>query len=127
MRAQMIAMPPAVAPAEINLQATHSLQSLGVKIFADGADRAGMVNLYESPLIAGFTTNPTLMRKAGITDYEGFARDILASIPDRSISFEVFADDFCEMERQARKIASWGSNVFVKLPVTNTRGESSLN
>jgi len=124
MHAQMIAMPPAVAPAEINLQATHSLQSLGVKIFADGADRAGMVNLYESPLIAGMTTNPTLMRKAGISDYEGFAREILRVVTDKPISFEVFSDEPAEMRRQAMRIASWASNVYVKVPVTNTRGES---
>ena len=81
---------------------------LRIKIFADGADKAGMLEMYRNPLIAGFTTNPTLMRKAGITDFESFARDILSEIPDRPISFEVFSDDFAEMERQARLIASWG-------------------
>lgn len=102
-----------------------TLQELKVKIFADGADLAGMMEMSANPLIRGFTTNPTLMRKAGIRDYRGFARDVLAHISDRPISFEVFADDFCEMERQAIEIAGWGKNVFVKIPVTNTRGESS--
>jgi transaldolase len=95
-----------------------------IKIFADGADKVGMLEMYRNPLIAGFTTNPTLMRKAGINNYETFARDILRAIPDRPISFEVFSDEFSDMERQARIIADWGSNVFVKIPVTNTRGES---
>ncbi|MBM3756223.1 MAG: transaldolase [Acidobacteria bacterium] len=98
---------------------------MSVKIFADGAEKASMLKLYADPRIQGFTTNPTLMRKAGISDYEGFARDILAAIPDRPISFEVFADEFDEMERQAERIAAWGSNVYVKIPVTNTRGESA--
>lgn len=96
-----------------------------VKIFADGAEKAPMLRLYANPQIQGFTTNPTLMRKAGITDYEAFARDILTAIPDRPISFEVFADEFAEMERQAERIATWGENVYVKIPVTNTRGESA--
>lgn len=96
-----------------------------VKIFADGAEKDSMLKLYADPRIQGFTTNPTLMRKAGISDYEGFARDILAAIPDRPISFEVFADEFDEMERQARHIATWGENVYVKIPVTNTRGETA--
>ena len=99
---------------------------LKVKIFADGADQAGMLDLYRNPIIKGFTTNPTLMRNAGITDYEAFARDILRAIPDRPISLEVFSDDFAEMESQARRIASWGHNVYVKIPVTNTQGESSV-
>ena len=99
---------------------------LKVKIFADGADRAGMLDLYRNPLIKGFTTNPTLMRVAGITDYEAFAREILQAIPDRPISLEVFSDDFAEMEAQGRRIASWGENVYVKIPVTNTQGESSI-
>src|SRR5580693_2593364 len=103
-----------------------SLADLKVKIFADGADRAGMLELYRNPLITGFTTNPTLMRNAGITDYEAFARDILEAIPDRPISLEVFSDDFAEMEAQARRIASWGGNVYVKIPVTNTQGESAI-
>src|SRR5882672_7615569 len=85
-----------------------------------------MLDMYRNPCIEGFTTNPTLMRKAGITDYEAFGRDILQSIPDRPISLEVFADEFDEMERQARKIATWGENVYVKIPVTNTRRESAL-
>jgi transaldolase len=103
-----------------------SLADLKVKIFADGADRAGMLDLYRNPIITGFTTNPTLMRNAGITDYEAFARDILEAIPDRPISLEVFSDDFAEMEVQARRIASWGENVYVKIPVTNTHRESSI-
>src|SRR5215813_13865554 len=103
-----------------------SLADLKVKIFADGADRGGMLDLYRNPLVKGFTTNPTLMRQAGITDYEAFARDILAAIPDRPISLEVFSDDFAEMEAQARRIASWGGNVYVKIPVTDTQGESSI-
>lgn len=102
-------------------------ESLRVKIFADGADKAGILEMYQNPLIKGFTTNPTLMRKAGITDFEFFARDILKSIGDRSISFEVFSDDFDTMYQQALKIASWGDNVHVKIPVTNTQGESSLS
>jgi transaldolase len=102
-----------------------TLSTLNVKIFADGADKAGMLEMYRNPLIKGFTTNPTLMRKAGVTDYKAFARDILSAIPDRPISFEVFSDDFAEMKSQARKIAAWGENVYVKIPVTNTRGESS--
>jgi transaldolase len=96
-----------------------------VKVFADGADLPGMLAMYANPVIRGFTTNPTLMRKAGITDYRGFAREVLAAIPDRPISFEVFSDEFTEMARQALEIASWGDNVYVKIPVTNTRGERS--
>jgi transaldolase len=99
------------------------MKDLRVKIFADGADVKGMVEMYAKPLIKGFTTNPTLMRKAGISDYKGFAREVVAAIPDRPISFEVFSDDFAEMERQAKEIASWGANVNVKIPVTNTHGE----
>jgi transaldolase len=102
-----------------------SVDQLTVKIFADGADLAGMLDLYRKPYIKGFTTNPTLMRKAGIADYGGFAKEVLQAIPDRPISFEVFSDDFAEMERQAREIASWGDTVYVKIPVTNTRGESA--
>jgi transaldolase len=104
-----------------------TLSELKTKIFADGADRAGMLDLYRNPLIKGFTTNPTLMRKAGIADYEAFARDIIAAIPDRPISLEVFSDDFAEMEAQARRIASWGENVYVKIPVTNTEGEPATS
>ncbi|MHB8147082.1 MAG: transaldolase family protein, partial [Vulcanimicrobiaceae bacterium] len=96
---------------------------LKIKLFADGADKASIVSLSQNPAIAGFTTNPTLMRKSGIQDYEGFARSVLEVITDRTISFEVFSDDFSEMKRQAIKIAAWGKNVYVKIPVTNTRGE----
>ena len=92
-----------------------------IKIFADGADKVGMLSMYKNPHIDGFTTNPTLMRKAGITDYIGFAKEILQTIDDKPVSFEVFADEFEEMERQAREIAKWGSNVYVKIPVTNTK------
>ena len=102
-----------------------SVAGLRVKLFADGADKAGMLEMYRNPMIKGFTTNPTLMRKAGISDYRAFAREILCAISDRPISFEVFSDEFDEMERQAREIAPWGENVYVKIPVTNTRGESS--
>jgi len=102
-----------------------SIEDLKVKMFADGADLAGMLEMLEKPYIKGFTTNPTLMRKANVSDYRGFARTILASIVDRPISFEVFADDFGEMDRQAREIAAWGSNVYVKIPITNTRREPS--
>src|SRR5262249_2211775 len=98
---------------------------LKVKLFADGADLSGMQQLYRNPLIKGFTTNPTLMRKAGVTDYEAFAKKVLQAIPDRPISFEVFSDDFQEMKQQAKKIAGWGANVYVKIPVTNTLGQSS--
>jgi transaldolase len=94
-----------------------------VKLFADGADLDGILALYSNPAIRGFTTNPTLMRQAGIDDYESFARRLLEAVPDRPISFEVFADDPVEMERQAAKIASWGEHVYVKIPVTNTEGE----
>jgi transaldolase len=103
------------------------IEDLRVKLFADGADRAGMLEMYAKPYIKGFTTNPTLMRRAGVTDYGAFARDILQAIQDRPISFEVFADEFDEMERQAHEIASWGKLVYVKIPVTNTRREPSYN
>jgi transaldolase len=103
-----------------------SLQTLRVKIFADGADKAGMLNLNSNPVIRGMTTNPTLMRKAGIQNYEAFAKDILSTVTAKPISFEVFSDEFPEMRRQALKIASWQKNVYVKIPITNTRGESSL-
>ena len=103
----------------------NRLQNLRIKIFADGADLSGIMQLYADPLIKGFTTNPTLMRKAGVEEYESFARTVLAAVPDRPVSFEVFADEFPEMIRQARTIASWAPNVFVKIPVTNTRGEFS--
>ena len=104
---------------------SNPLESLKVQLFADGADKEGMLEMYHNPLIKGFTTNPTLMRKVGIEDYKAFALDTLQHIPDRPISFEVFTDEFEEMERQARDIASWGDNVYVKIPVTNTRGEVS--
>jgi transaldolase len=98
------------------------LERLSVKIFADGADKSGMLEMYAKPYIKGFTTNPTLMRKAGVSDFEGFSREMLRLIPDRPISLEVFADDLDEMEKQARYIATWGNNVYVKIPVTDTRG-----
>jgi transaldolase len=103
------------------------IADLRVKIFADGAELTEMLALYRLPFIRGFTTNPTLMHKAGIRDYRTFAQDVLAAIPDRPISFEVFSDDFVEMERQAREIATWGRCVYVKIPVTNTRGESACD
>jgi transaldolase len=103
-----------------------TISDLKVKIFADGAEKAGMLEMYRLPYIKGFTTNPTLMRKAGISDYEKFARDIVEAIPDRPISLEVFSDEFADMRRQAMMIAGWGKNVYVKIPVTNTRAESSL-
>ena len=104
-----------------------AINDLKVKLFADGADRDGMLEMYQKPYIQGFTTNPTLMKKVGISDYEAFARDILQAIPDRPISFEVFADDFDEMERQALKIRTWGENVYVKIPVSNTRQQMSYD
>lgn len=100
-------------------------QSLSIRVFADGADLVGMLRLAEDPSIAGFTTNPTLMRESGITDYVGFAHQVLGAIRAKPISFEVFSDEFDEMERQARTIASWADNVYVKIPITNTRGESA--
>ena len=100
------------------------IEDLSVKIFADGADKVGMVEMYTKPFIKGLTTNPTLMNKAGITDYRAFAKDILSVIKDKPISFEVFSDDFKEMERQVLEIASWGDNVYVKVPVTNTKRET---
>jgi transaldolase len=103
----------------------RKLADLKVKLFADGADLAGMKEMAANPLIRGFTTNPTLMRKAGVADYKAFAREVLKLIPERPVSFEVFADDFAQMEAQALEIASWGGNVNVKIPVTNTRREFS--
>lgn len=100
------------------------LEDLNVKIFADGADKAGMLEMYAKPYIKGLTTNPTLMKKAGVNDYRGFCKDILASIKTKPLSFEVFSDEFNEMERQALEIASWSDNVYVKIPITNTRGEA---
>jgi len=107
------------------VSAPEDASSLNIKLFADGADLRGMLDYASNPLIKGFTTNPTLMRQAGITDYEKFAREVLSHITDRPISFEVFADDFREMNRQAKKLAALGPNVVVKIPVTNTRRESS--
>jgi transaldolase len=104
----------------------RTLKDLKVKIFADGADKKGMLELNANPLIQGLTTNPTLMRKAGITEFEEFARDILQGITVKPLSFEVFSDDFPEMKRQAMKINGWAKNVYVKIPITNTRDESSL-
>src|SRR5262245_10955086 len=103
-----------------------SLTDLKIQIFADGADKKGILDLYAKPYIKGLTTNPTLMNKAGIKDYEAFSRDILQSVTAKPISLEVFADEFPEMKRQATKIASWGKNVYVKIPITNSRGESAL-
>ena len=100
------------------------VEELKVKIFADGADKAGMLEMYEKPFVKGLTTNPTLMKKAGITDYRAFCKDILESIKDKPLSFEVFSDDFAEMEHQALEMASWGDNVYVKIPITNTRQEA---
>ena len=97
--------------------------SLNVKLFADGADLSGIKEMALNPEIAGFTTNPTLMRKAGVVDYKSFAKEVLKIVPNKPVSFEVFADDFPTMERQALEIASWGKNVNVKIPVTNTKGE----
>ena len=100
---------------------------LSVRVFADGADIVSIRKLADDPLIAGFTTNPTLMRRAGVDDYEQFAHELLECVTDRPISFEVFSDDFGEMGRQARKIASWADSVYVKIPITNTEGRSSLD
>jgi transaldolase len=102
-----------------------SVNELNVELYADGADLEGMLEMYSKPYIKGLTTNPTLMKKAGITDYTAFAREVLDRISDKPISFEVFSDELSDMLIQARKISSWGENVFVKIPVTNTRGEST--
>ncbi len=104
----------------------HPLLDLPVRIFADGADLAGIVSLYRQPYIHGLTTNPTLMRKVGLTDYESFARAVLKEVKSKPISFEVFSDDFPEMRRQALKMCNWQDNVYVKIPITNTSGESSI-
>ncbi len=103
-----------------------SLLDLFTRVFADGADKSDILELYRNPQIRGFTTNPTLMRAAGVSDYETFARDLLELISDRPLSFEVFADDLGEMKRQAKRIASWAENVYVKIPITTTDGESVL-
>ena len=104
-----------------------NLADLRVKLFADGADKLQMMRALENPLVRGFTTNPTLMRAAGVQDYRAFACDVLQVIRDQPISFEVFADEFGDMERQAHTIAGWADNVYVKIPVTNSRGESSTH
>jgi transaldolase len=104
-----------------------TIDSLKIKLFADGADTAEMLAMYAQPFIKGLTTNPTLMRRAGISNYRGFAREILAQIKDKPLSFEVVGDEFAEMERQALEISSWADNVYVKIPVTNTRGEPSYS
>jgi transaldolase len=105
---------------------TVLLEKLPIKIFADGADRDGIAELYKKPFIRGLTTNPTLMRKVGINDYESFAKSVLEVVKDKPISFEVFSDEFSEMRRQARKISAWQSNVYVKIPITNTHGDSAI-
>jgi len=104
-----------------------TIEELSVKIFADGADLAGMLEMYRKPYIKGFTTNPTLMNKAGVRSYRDFARQVLDEIPDRPVSLEVFSDDFAEMERQAHEIAGWAPNVYVKIPVTNTKREPAYD
>lgn len=103
-----------------------TLNDLKIDLYADGADKAGILDLYAKPYIKGLTTNPTLMKKAGITDYEAFARDILQTVTAKPISLEVFSDEFGEMRRQAERLGSWARNVYVKIPITNSRGESSL-
>jgi transaldolase len=103
-----------------------SLHDLRIQLYADGADKAGILDLYAKPYIKGLTTNPTLMKKAGIRDYEAFARDVLQTVTAKPISLEVFTDDLTEMKRQALKISGWGSNVYTKIPITNSRGESCL-
>jgi transaldolase len=104
-----------------------SILDLKVQIYADGADKAGILDLYAKPYIKGLTTNPTLMRKVGIKDYEAFARDVLQTVTAKPLSLEVFSDEFPEMRRQAEKIAGWGNNVYVKIPITNSRGESAAS
>ena len=128
----MTSLPTSAAVKDIRAESNPGGEKMGsefpelkVKIYADGADKAAMLEMYANPFVSGFTTNPTLMRKSGVTDYSGFAHEVLRLIPDRPISFEVFADDFEEMEQQALEIASWGENAIVKIPVTNTRGEPS--
>ena len=106
---------------------TAILEKLPIKIFADGADLEGIIDLYRKPFIQGLTTNPTLMRKVGVSDYEVFARSVLESVTDKPISFEVFSDEFPEMRRQALKIRDWQDNVYVKIPITNTRAESAID
>lgn len=103
-----------------------SAATLKVKLYADGADRDSMLKMYRENVVSGFTTNPSLLKKAGVRDYRAFAKEILTTISDRPISFEVFADDFRDMERQASEIAQWGKNVYVKIPITNSEGQSSI-
>src|SRR3954462_15295116 len=105
---------------------TTLLEQLPIKIFADGADLEGIIDLYRKPYIQGLTTNPTLMRKVGVADYETFARSVLESVTDKPISFEVFSDEFPEMRRQALRIRDWQDNVYVKIPVSNSRGETLI-
>lgn len=102
------------------------LADLPIKIFADGADREGIASLYSKPYIKGLTTNPTLMRKVGVADYKNFAREVLEIVKEKPISFEVFSDDFDEMRRQALMMGKWQENVYVKIPITNTRGDSAV-
>jgi transaldolase len=111
---------------EVGRNATELRLSGAIKLFGDGATLADFARLHQEGLVTGFTTNPSLMRRAGVADYEAFAKELLAIIPDMPISFEVIADDFTEMQRQAEKIAAWGENVYVKIPITNTKRESSL-
>lgn len=111
---------------EINPAILKALEALPIQIYADGANRQGIIDLYSKPFIRGLTTNPTLMRRAGISDYEAFAKDILQHVTAKPISFEVFSDEFDEMHRQALKIASWQSNVYVKIPISNTKSESTV-
>ena len=105
----------------------QSVKNRNIKIFADGANVKEMVNLFREGLVQGFTTNPTLMKKDGVSNYEKFAKEVLEEIKTLPISFEVFSDDFESMEKEARKISSWGKNVVVKIPITNTKGESSIS
>ncbi|QXO93534.1 transaldolase [Methanospirillum purgamenti] len=102
------------------------LKNLNIKLFADGADLNGMIEEYNKGIVSGFTTNPTLMKKAGVQDYEKFAKEVIKLIPDLPISFEVFSDDFQNMEREAKIISGWGKNVYIKIPITNTKGEFSI-
>ncbi len=126
LRTQPVLRSSSLLDATRHIVRNQALEDLSVKIYADGADRERMFALYADPLISGLTTNPTLMHKAGILDYEAFAKDVLGVVRQKPVSFEVFSDEFAEMRRQAFRIASWGDNVYVKIPVTNTRGESSL-
>lgn len=107
------------------METPQTVESLSVQIYGDGADKEKMLAYKDKPFMKGYTTNPTLLREAGVENYEAFGREVLAAIPDKPISFEVFADEFDEMERQARLIHSWGGNVYVKIPITNTKGASA--